>query len=270
MGSTGPRMFVPPQTDPLNEEVHSLVFRQADVLGTNMSFRSGRGRQDRGRPQHDLRQLLARRHPQHRVVEKRHRSADRGRERSHRQPHLHRPGRAPRRRQGHSPSTDAARTSRRPGRVVGGACATSSSTSWLPPGPFSKPMPKTARRFSATSTRMARWSIDNGLTEPPYAFVIPPDQHDPVAAAKLVDLSDRARGRGGAGLRSPRSRLLGLPCRHDGDPGGAAVPAVSLDHAAVATLPGGQERDRCRDPRALRRGLVVPSAVHGRRGRRSL
>jgi hypothetical protein len=39
MGSTGPRMFVPPQTDPLNEEVHSLVFRLADVLGTNMSFR---------------------------------------------------------------------------------------------------------------------------------------------------------------------------------------------------------------------------------------
>jgi hypothetical protein len=39
MGTTGPRMFVPPQTDPLNPEVHSLVFRQADVLGTNMSFR---------------------------------------------------------------------------------------------------------------------------------------------------------------------------------------------------------------------------------------
>jgi len=36
--------------------------------------------------------------------------------------------------------------------------------------------------------RMARWSIENGSTEPPYAFVIPPDQHDPVAAAKLVDL----------------------------------------------------------------------------------
>ena len=39
MGSTGPRMFVPPQADPLNPEVHSLVFRQADVLGTNMSRR---------------------------------------------------------------------------------------------------------------------------------------------------------------------------------------------------------------------------------------
>ncbi len=39
MGSTGPRMFVPPQTDPLDLEVHSLVFRMADSIGTNMSRR---------------------------------------------------------------------------------------------------------------------------------------------------------------------------------------------------------------------------------------
>ena len=39
MGSTGPRMFVPPQTDPLALEVHSLIFRQADLIGTNMSYR---------------------------------------------------------------------------------------------------------------------------------------------------------------------------------------------------------------------------------------
>ncbi len=39
MGSTGPRMFVPPQTDPLAPEVHPLIFRQADLIGTNMSFR---------------------------------------------------------------------------------------------------------------------------------------------------------------------------------------------------------------------------------------
>jgi len=39
MGPTGPRMFVPPQTDPLAPEVHSLVFRQADLLGTTMALR---------------------------------------------------------------------------------------------------------------------------------------------------------------------------------------------------------------------------------------
>ena len=39
MGSTGPRMFVPPQADPLAPEIHSLIFRQADLLGTVMSMR---------------------------------------------------------------------------------------------------------------------------------------------------------------------------------------------------------------------------------------
>ena len=39
MGATGPRMFVPPQADPLAEEVHSLIFRQADMLGTGMGLR---------------------------------------------------------------------------------------------------------------------------------------------------------------------------------------------------------------------------------------
>ncbi len=32
-------MFVPPQTDPLAPEIHSLIFRQADLIGTNMSYR---------------------------------------------------------------------------------------------------------------------------------------------------------------------------------------------------------------------------------------
>ncbi len=39
MGSTGPRMFVPPQADPLAPEVHSMIFRMADLLGTGMSMR---------------------------------------------------------------------------------------------------------------------------------------------------------------------------------------------------------------------------------------
>ncbi len=43
MGTTGPRMFVPPQADPLAPEVNSLIFRQADLLGTNMSLRLEEG-----------------------------------------------------------------------------------------------------------------------------------------------------------------------------------------------------------------------------------
>lgn len=43
MGNTGPRMFVPPQADPLAPEVNSLIFRQADLLGTLMSMRLEEG-----------------------------------------------------------------------------------------------------------------------------------------------------------------------------------------------------------------------------------
>jgi hypothetical protein len=32
-------MFVPPQTDPLDPEIHSLIFRETDLIGTNMSYR---------------------------------------------------------------------------------------------------------------------------------------------------------------------------------------------------------------------------------------
>ncbi len=39
MGRTGPRMFVPPQTNPLAPEIDALIFRQADLLGTVMSMR---------------------------------------------------------------------------------------------------------------------------------------------------------------------------------------------------------------------------------------
>jgi hypothetical protein len=39
MGSLGPRMVVPPQTDPLAPEVHPLVFRMADLFGTAMALR---------------------------------------------------------------------------------------------------------------------------------------------------------------------------------------------------------------------------------------
>ncbi|HKY33121.1 MAG TPA: M14 metallopeptidase family protein [Candidatus Polarisedimenticolia bacterium] len=39
MGSTGPRMFVPPQTDPVDPEIDSMVLRHAGMLGTLMGFR---------------------------------------------------------------------------------------------------------------------------------------------------------------------------------------------------------------------------------------
>ncbi|HZF07482.1 MAG TPA: M14 family metallopeptidase [Thermoanaerobaculia bacterium] len=43
MGQVGPRMFVPPQADPLAPDVHSLIFRTADLLGTVMGMRLEEG-----------------------------------------------------------------------------------------------------------------------------------------------------------------------------------------------------------------------------------
>jgi hypothetical protein len=39
MGSNGPRLFVPPYTDPIGDEVHPLMWRGIDVIGTTMAWR---------------------------------------------------------------------------------------------------------------------------------------------------------------------------------------------------------------------------------------
>ena len=39
MGSDGPRMFIPPFADPVDPDVHPLIWREANLIGTNMAFR---------------------------------------------------------------------------------------------------------------------------------------------------------------------------------------------------------------------------------------
>jgi hypothetical protein len=39
MGINGPRMFIPPFADPLDPDVHPLIWREANLVGTNMAFR---------------------------------------------------------------------------------------------------------------------------------------------------------------------------------------------------------------------------------------
>jgi hypothetical protein len=43
MGATGPRMFVPPYSNPVAKEVHPLVWRTVDLLGATMSLRLEQG-----------------------------------------------------------------------------------------------------------------------------------------------------------------------------------------------------------------------------------
>jgi hypothetical protein len=39
MGSQGPRMFIPPFADPVDPDVHPLIWREVNMIGANMAFR---------------------------------------------------------------------------------------------------------------------------------------------------------------------------------------------------------------------------------------
>jgi len=39
MGSNGPRIFVPPYSDPVDTDIHPLVWREVNLIGSNMAFR---------------------------------------------------------------------------------------------------------------------------------------------------------------------------------------------------------------------------------------
>lgn len=39
MGSDGPRMFIPPFADPVDPDVHPLIWREVNIVGSNMAFR---------------------------------------------------------------------------------------------------------------------------------------------------------------------------------------------------------------------------------------
>jgi hypothetical protein len=187
MGSTGPRMFVPPQTDPLNPEVHSLIFRLADVLGTNMSFRlEEAGKTGVGHNMifdsywpgatrntawwKNVTGLLTE------VASARIASpiyVDHGELRG-----------------GGKGLPEYGRRSNFPSPWQGGWWRLRDIVEYELVATWAYLEANAENRASILGNvnRMARWSISNGSTKPPYAFVIPPDQHDPVAAAKLVDL----------------------------------------------------------------------------------
>ena len=187
MGSTGPRMFVPPQTDPLNEEVHSLVFRQADVLGTNMSFRLEEA--DKTGVGHNMifdsywpggtRNTAWWKNVTGLLTEVA--SANIA------TPVYVDPGEL---RGGDKGLPEYGRRSNFPSPWTGGWWRLRDIVEYELVATWAYFEANAENRASilANTDKMARWSIANGMAEPPYAWIIPPDQHDPVAAAKLVDL----------------------------------------------------------------------------------
>jgi hypothetical protein len=187
MGSTGPRMFVPPQTDPLAPEVDSLVFRQADLLGTTMSLRlEEAGKTGVG---HDmiydsywpggtrntawwknvtglLTEVASARIATPVWIE---------------------PGEL---RGGEKGLPEYVRRSNFPSPWPGGWWRLRDIMDYEKVATLALLEATAENRAGilANFARMAATAIARGRSEPPYAFVFPADQHDPAAAAWLVEL----------------------------------------------------------------------------------
>ncbi len=187
MGSTGPRMFVPPQTDPLAPEISSLVFRQADLIGTNMSYRlEEAGKTGVGHNMiydsywpggtrntawwKNVTGLLTE------VASARIAT-----------PIRIEPGEL---RGGYKGLPEYGRRSNFPSPWEGGwwrlrdIVEYELIATWAYLETCSQYREEILRNFY----EMGRREVEAGSTGAPYGWVVPPDQHDPVAAARLVDL----------------------------------------------------------------------------------
>ena len=187
MGSTGPRMFVPPQTDPLDPEVHSLVFRMADGIGTNMSRRlEEHGKTGVGHNMifdsywpggtrntawwKNVTGLLTE------VASARIAT-----------PIYIDPGEL---RGGGKGFPEYGRRSNFPSPWEGGWWRLRDIVEYelVATWAYLEAVAEDRKHILTNVDRMARQAIARGASEAPYAFIIPPDQHDEVAARKMVAL----------------------------------------------------------------------------------
>ena len=187
MGSTGPRMFVPPQTDPLDPEVHSLVFRMADGIGTNMSRRLEEN--DKTGVGHNmifdsywpggtrntawwknvtglLTEVASARIATPIYID---------------------PGEL---RGGGKGFPEYGRRSNFPSPWPGGWWRLRDIVDYemVATWAYLEAVAEDRKHILTNVDRMAREAIEKGSTEAPFAFIIPPEQHDEVAARKMVAL----------------------------------------------------------------------------------
>jgi zinc carboxypeptidase len=187
MGSTGPRMFVPPQADPLAPEVHSLIFRQADLLGTVMSMRL----EEAGKLGVGSNMIYDSYWPGgtrntawwKNVTGLLTEVASAGIA----TPIYIEPGEL---RGGVKGLPEYKRQSNFPSPWPGGWWRLRDIVEYelVATRAFLEAGAQYRGSILTNFTRMAREAIEQGAHEPPYAFVIPADQRDPVAAALLVEL----------------------------------------------------------------------------------
>jgi hypothetical protein len=187
MGSSGPRMFVPPQTDPMALEVHSLIFRQADLLGTNMSRRlEEAGKRGVGHNMiydsywpggtrntawwKNVTGLLTE------VASARIAS-----------PVYIDPGEL---RGGYKGLPEYTRRSNYPSPWSGGWWRLRDIVEYelVATWAFLEACAENREDILRNMVLMAGDAIERGTKKPPYAFIVPPEQHDPVAAGRMVEI----------------------------------------------------------------------------------
>ncbi|MFQ5778956.1 MAG: hypothetical protein ACE5IP_13200, partial [Terriglobia bacterium] len=187
MGRTGPRLFVPPQTDPLNLKVHSMIFRLADLLGTNMALRlEEAGKRGVG---HDMiydsywpggtRNTAWWKNVVGLLTE-----AASARLAT---PVYIEPGEL---RGGFKGLPEYKRRSNFPSPWRGGwwRLRDIMDYEYVALRSLLESSARYRRDLLAAFYRLSREGLERGGSEPPYAFIIPPEQHDEVAAAQLVAL----------------------------------------------------------------------------------
>ena len=232
MGSTGPRMFVPPQADPLAPEVNSLIFRQADLLGTGMSMRlEEAGKLGVGSNMifdsywpGGTRNTAWWKNVTGLLTEVA--SADIA------TPLSIAPGEL---RGGVKGLPEYQRQSNFPSPWPGGSWRLRDIIEYelVATRSFLESAARYRETFLTNLYRMAREATERGRTESPGAFVVPAGQHDPVAAARLVDLLLRH------GVRVAAGRSAGPALRAGRElipPGSYVIPAAQPYRQFLLTM----------------------------------
>jgi hypothetical protein len=229
MGSTGPRMFVPPQADPLAPEIHPLIFRQADLLGTVMSMRlEEAGKLGVGSDMifdsywpGGTRNTAWWKNVTGLLTEVA--SADIA------SPIYIEPGELRGEVKG---LPEYKRQSNFPSPWPGGWWRLRDIVEYelVATRAFLESASRYRESLLANFYRMAREAIERGSKEPPYAFVLPADQRDPVAAALLVELLLRH------GVRVERAEAPFTVGRAAYPAGSYVVPAAQPYRAFLLTM----------------------------------
>ena len=253
MGATGPRMFVPPYAEPVDPDIHPLVWRDVNLIGANMAFRLEQARKSGRHLRLRVRRLLAGRHEEHRLVEEHLRPPHRGGLGAVRDARPHRAERAAGWRQG-------ARGVRPADEL---------------PEPLARGRVAAARHHGLRADRLRRDPRDLRGTArrlpAQRARAGPRRDRDLLSAGRLPDPRGPERhGRRrppGRAPRRARRRAEGGPERRRLRPARPAVRPLRERAADRAALPGDEARPRQGHRPAVRRLGLDPAAHDGRHRR---